>query len=357
MMNDIAAFTLVRSRRFGYEMGKRVPSMSIGQRLKRLGFDFYLVLLIGTVALATLLPARGAAAEVVDMVSTGAVALLFFLYGVKLNTGAIVAGLTNWRLQALIFASTFIAFPIVGFILAFALGPLLPPELRIGLLYLAILPSTVQSSIAFTSIAHGNVPAAVCAASLSNLAGVFITPAAAALLLHTSGTSGLGADAIIGIAVQLLLPFVLGQLARPLLSRFVDRHPVLTRVVDRGSILIIVFSAFSAGVVAGIWQQVDIGTLAILFAADTVLLVVIMVLTSQAGRLSGLSRADRLALFFCGSKKSLASGLPMANILFAGQAASMIVLPLMLFHQLQLFVCAVIAQREGQRVLAANVTP
>lgn len=330
--------------------------MSIGQRLKRVGFDWYLVLLVGTMVIATLLPARGAAADAVDTISSLAVALLFFLYGVKLNTGAIVAGFTNWRLQGLIFASTFIAFPIVGFLLAFLLGPVLPPELRIGLLYLSILPSTVQSSIAFTSIARGNVPAAVCAASVSNLAGIFITPAAAALLLHTSG-GGLGAGAVLGIAVQLLLPFVVGQLARPLLSALVDRHPVLTRIVDRGSILIIVYSAFSAGVVAGIWQQVDIGTLAILFAADTVLLTVIMIVTSRAGRIAGLSRADRLALFFCGSKKSLASGLPMANILFAGQAASLIVLPLMLFHQLQLFVCAVIAQREGQRVIAESVTP
>lgn len=330
--------------------------MSIGQKLKRLGLDFYLALLIGTVAMATLLPARGTTAGGVDVISSSAVALLFFLYGVKLNTGAIVAGFTNWRLQALIFAGTFIAFPIVGFVLVFLLGSVLPPELRIGLLYLSILPSTVQSSIAFTSIARGNVPAAVCAASVSNLIGIFITPAAAALLLHTSG-GGLGAPAVFGIAVQLLLPFAAGQLARPLLAGFVDRHPVLTRVVDRGSILIIVYSAFSAGVVAGIWQQVDIGTLAILFAADTVMLVVIMIVTSRAGRLVGLPRGDRLALFFCGSKKSLASGLPMANILFAGQAASLIVLPLMLFHQLQLFVCAVIAQREGQRDIAGSATP
>lgn len=330
--------------------------MAIADRLKRLGFDFYLVLLVGTVVVATLLPARGEAAGVVDIVSSVAVALLFFLYGIRLDTAAIVAGITNWRLQGLIFASTFIAFPVVGFVVALVLGPVLPPELRTGLLYLSILPSTVQSSIAFTSIAHGNVPAAVCAASVSNLVGIFLTPAAATLLLNTSG-GGLGPGAIIDIAVQLLLPFVAGQLVRPFLSGFVGRHPRITRVVDRGSILIIVYSAFSAGVVAGIWQQVSIGTLAIVLAADTIMLAAIMVLTSQAGRLSGLSRPDQMALFFCGSKKSLASGLPMANILFAGHAAGLIVLPLMLFHQLQLFVCAVIAQREGQRVLDMKVSP
>ena len=330
--------------------------MAIADKLKRLGFDFYLVLLIGTVVVATLLPARGDAANAVELISNLAVGLLFFLYGVRLDSAAIVAGITNWRLQGLIFASTFIAFPIIGFLLVLLMGPVLPPELRTGLLYLSLLPSTVQSSIAFTSIAHGNVPAAVCAASVSNIVGIFLTPAAAALLLNTSGGS-MGPGAIIDIMVQLLLPFVLGQLLRPFLSGFVGRHPRITRVVDRGSILIIVYSAFSAGVVAGIWQQVSIGTLAIVFAADIIMLAAIMVLTAWVGRASGLTRPDQLALFFCGSKKSLASGLPMANILFPGHTASLIVLPLMLFHQLQLFVCAVIAQREGQRVLDMKVSP
>ena len=161
--------------------------MSLSSRLKRSGFDLYLLLLLGAVVLASLLPAQGVAAEVLSRVVYFAVALLFFLYGAKLNTSAIVAGLSNWRLQALVFASTFIAFPLVGFALSSALSPWLRPEIVIGLLYLAVLPSTVQSSIAFTSIARGNVPAAVCAASISNLLGVFITPIFAALLLHTSG--------------------------------------------------------------------------------------------------------------------------------------------------------------------------
>lgn len=326
--------------------------MSFSTRLKRLGFDFYIVLLIGTVVLASLLPARGMGAAIVGQVAYYAVALLFFLYGAKLNTTAIVAGISNWKLQVLVFGTTFVVFPIIGLALSSAASPFLPPEITLGLLYLAVLPSTVQSSIAFTSIARGNVPAAVCAASVSNLLGIFITPAFAALLLHTSGDNG-GFDpkAIVDIGVQILLPFVLGQLARPLVGNLIKAHPKLTNAVDRGSILLIVYSAFSAGVVAGIWQQVDLSTLGIIIGADVLLLAVVMLITVLIGRVTKLPREDRMVLFFCGSKKSLASGLPMANILFAGQSVSLIVLPIMIFHQIQLVVCAIIAQREAHRLL------
>ena len=322
--------------------------MSFGARLKQSGFDFYLVLLVGTVVLATVLPARGNGAAAMSQVAFYAVALLFFLYGAKLDPSAVVAGIANWRLQALVFGFTYIAFPILGLLLAALLSPWLEPELVTGIVYLSVLPSTVQSSIAFTSIARGNVPAAVCAASVSNTVGVFVTPALVALLLQATG-AGISTDAVLGIGVQILLPFIAGQIARPLVGGFIGRHRKLTQVVDRGSILIIIYSAFSAGVVAGIWQQVSLASLAIVIAANIGLLGFIMALTRWAGRAAGLDRSDAMTLLFCGSKKSLASGLPMANILFAGQAVSLIILPLMLFHQIQLFVCAVIAQREGYR--------
>lgn len=320
--------------------------MSFAARLKRFGFDYYLLLLLGTVILASLFPASGVSAEVVERVAYFAVALLFFLYGAKLNSKAIVAGISNWRLQLLVFGFTYIVFPICGLALAAALSPFIEDELATGIIYLSILPSTVQSSIAFTSIARGNVPAAVCAASLSNILGVVLTPALVALLLHASG-DGISFQSVLDIGLQIMAPFIVGQLLRPLVGNFISRHTLLTQIVDRGSILIIVYSAFSAGVIAGIWDEVGPMSLAIIVVADIVLLAFILVATGWAGRVAGLAPADRLTLLFCGSKKSLASGLPMANILFAGQAVSIIVLPMMLFHQIQLFVCAVIAQRQG----------
>ena len=322
--------------------------MAFSARLKSLGIDLYMVLLLGMVVLATLLPARGLGAEVASQASYYAVMLLFFLYGAKLNTSAIVAGIANWRLQLLVFGFTFIAFPLLGLLFSTALASVLQPEIIIGLLYLTLLPSTVQSSIAFTSIAGGNVPAAVCAASVSNLLGVFITPALTALLLHTGG-HGVDASAMLSIGIQILLPFFLGQVARPLIGPWVQKHKLLTSIVDRGSILLIVYSAFSAGMVAGIWSQVNWVAILIIILASCVLLAVVMFGTVFAGKAAGLSQEDRLVLLFCGSKKSLASGLPMANILFAGQAVSLIILPVMIFHQIQLLVCAVIAQRIANR--------
>ncbi|PXA98957.1 hypothetical protein DMC47_06095 [Nostoc sp. 3335mG] len=334
--------------------------MSLAKRLKRFGLDYYLLLLLGTVVLATLFPASGTGAEVVDQIAYFAVALLFFLYGAKLNTNAIVAGIANWRLQGLVFGFTYVVFPLCGLALAAVLSPWIEEELAIGIVYLSILPSTVQSSIAFTSIARGNVPAAVCAASLSNIVGVFLTPALVALLLHASG-DGISIQSILDIGLQILAPFIVGQVLRPLVGGFIGRHGVLTQVVDRGSILIIVYSAFSAGVIAGIWEEVGPTSLTIIIVANALLLAVVMTGTWWAGRAAGLDPADRMTLFFCGSKKSLASGLPMANILFAGQAVSMIILPLMLFHQIQLFVCAIIAQRAGhlasERELKAAIAP
>ncbi|SEQ48585.1 solute carrier family 10 (sodium/bile acid cotransporter), member 7 [Devosia sp. YR412] len=254
----------------------------------------------------------------------------------------------------LVFGTTYLVFPLVGLGLSWSLAPWIDPSIALGILFLAVLPSTVQSSIAFTSMAQGNVPAAVCAASLSNLVGVVVTPALAALLLSTSGM-GIRLDAVFGIAVQILLPFVVGQLLRRWIGAWIVRHKKVTLFVDRGSILLIVYSAFSAGMVAGIWQQVSGTTLILLVAADIVLLAVIIgasILTSRAAR---LTHADSMVMLFCGSTKSLASGLPIANILFVGQSISLIVLPLMLFHQLQLFVCAVLAQRQAHRLTTMQV--
>jgi sodium/bile acid cotransporter 7 len=324
--------------------------MTLAERLKSFGFDVYLVLLVGTVVLATLLPARGSATGIVGFATDAGIALLFFLYGARLDTSAIVAGISNWRLQLMVLATTFVVFPVIGVILGHLAQSWLGGEVTVGLIYLSLLPSTVQSSIAFTSIAHGNVPAAVCAASASNFLGVFLTPLLVGLLLHAGG-GGFDGSAIVAIGEQILLPFVVGQLVRPLVGGWIKGHPRLTRVVDRGSILLIVYSAFSAGVVAGIWSQVDRTSLALIVVLDALMLGIALLITRAAGRLTRLSYEDSIVLLFCGSKKSLASGLPMANILFAGRPVGLIVLPLMLFHQIQLFVCAVIAQRQGHRLM------
>ncbi|MGX1273359.1 bile acid:sodium symporter family protein [Streptomyces phaeoluteigriseus] len=306
--------------------------------------DPYIVLLLGTVGLAALLPARGAAADVASGASTAAIAFLFFLYGARLSTREALDGLKHWRLHVTVLACTFVIFPLLGMATRGLVPVILTDPLYQGLLFLTLVPSTIQSSIAFTSIARGNVPAAICAGSFSSLVGIVVTPLLAAALLGSSG--GFSAHSVVEIVLQLLVPFMAGQLLRRWIGGFVARHKKVLGRVDRGSILLVVYTAFSEGMVRGIWHQVSPARLAGLLAVEAVLLAVMLALTWYGAKALRFDRADRIAIQFAGSKKSLASGLPMASVLF-GAHASLAVLPLMLFHQMQLMVCAVIAKRRS----------
>ncbi|GAU65992.1 hypothetical protein SSP35_02_03610 [Streptomyces sp. NBRC 110611] len=316
--------------------------------------DGYLLALVGTVALAALLPARAAAATAADGAATGAVALLFFLYGARLSTREAMAGLRHWRLHLTVLACTFALFPVLGLAARVLVPHVLPPTLYTGLLFLCLVPSTVQSSIAFTSIARGNVAAAICAGSFSSIAGIVLTPLLAGLVLHGAG-GGFSAGSLLSIGCQLLLPFLAGQLLRPRIGSLVARHRKALGYVDRGSILLVVYAAFSAGMVQGIWHQVTPLRLLCLLGVEAVLLAVMLTATSYGSRRLGFPREDRIAITFAGSKKSLAAGLPMASVLFGAQAGLM-VLPLMLFHQMQLMVCAVLAKRYAARTATATAT-
>ena len=316
--------------------------------LSYLPIDTFIALLLAMVALASLLPAHGLGAVVAGNGATLAIALLFFLYGARLSPQAAMAGARHGRLHLLVFLSTFALFPALG-MGARALFPhLLTPELWAGVILLCVLPSTVQSSVAFTSIARGNVPAALCAATLSNLVGILLTPVLAGLLLSTGqggGHGGISAHAVGDIVLQLMVPFAAGQALRPWIGGWVERNRLVLGMVDRGSILIVVYAAFSEGMVAGIWHSIDLAMLVRLFVVNAALLAAVLATTTLVSRRLGFSRADEITIVFCGSKKSLASGLPMASVLFASGSVGLIVLPLMLFHQLQLMVCAALARR------------
>ncbi len=321
--------------------------MSLKSVLEKLKLEPYVIALFGMVVLASILPVRGEVAHGLNIVVKLAIALLFFLHGAKLSREAVVAGITHWRLHLLILAFTFVMFPVLGLVASKL--PILPTTLAAGMLFLCCLPSTVQSSIAFTSIAKGNVAAAVCAASASNLFGIFITPVLVGLLMHTQGGAAGGWKSVQDIVVQLLLPFVVGQIARPWVSQYIDKHKQLVGYVDRGSILLVVYAAFSEAVVGGIWHKVSAAEMGVLLLACCVLLAIVLAATTYGSRALGFNRADEITIMFCGSKKSLATGVPMANILFPGPTAGIIVLPLMIFHQIQLMACSVIAQHYAKQ--------
>ncbi|HEX7385954.1 MAG TPA: bile acid:sodium symporter family protein [Castellaniella sp.] len=323
-------------------------------------FDRFTLTLIAVVATASVLPAHGVGAVFFKHLTAAAIALLFFMHGAKLSRQAIVAGATHWRLHVVVFAWTFVIFPILGWALRPVLVPLLGAPLYVGVLYLCVLPGTVQSAIAFTSIARGNVPAAVCAASASSIIGIVVTPLLLQLLLQTD-TSALGSgdllQSILRISQEILLPFVAGHLMRPWLGRWMDGHRTLVRNVDQSSILLVVYTAFSESVVEGLWHQVDTVSLIWLVLTCMVLLGVVLTLNTWSTRRLGFKREDEITIVFCGSKKSLATGVPMAGVLFSASAIGPVLLPLMLFHQLQLMVCAVLAQNYLRQHEAAQAAP
>ena len=311
----------------------------------RFALDPFTIAVAVTVGLASVLPSRGRAAEAFELVTDLAIALLFFLHGARLSRATVLAGLTHWRLHLLVLASTFAMFPLLGLLLAPLTSRVMSADLQAGFLFLCAVPSTVQSSIAFTALAGGNVAGAVCSASASSMIGVALTPLlVGALGLRASGTMSPG-EVALGLLAQLAAPFVLGQLLHGPLAGFVERHRAKLRLIDQSAILLAVYTAFSAAMVQGLWSRVSTRALLGLLVFTIVLLAAALFLTWRASKIAGFSRGDEIVVVFCGSKKILASGVPFANVLFPAELVGALVLPLMLYHQLQLLVCAALARR------------
>lgn len=311
--------------------------------------DNYILMLVGTVVLATLLPASGLFAQALRYLTTFAIGLLFFLHGAKLSREAILAGIMHWRLYLAVFACTFVLFPVLGVVLRPALEPLVNSELYLGILFLCFLPSTVQSAIALTSMARGNIPAAICCASGSTLLGVFLTPVLVGIWVNPITASISAWESVVRIFMQLMLPFLIGHFLRPWLLKWMVGSGRVLLAVDRGSILLVVYTAFSAAVLQGLWSIVPVSALAGVIVISIVLLAISLIAAYWLARSMELNRADQITIMLAASQKSLASGIPMAQVLFASSVVGIMVLPLMIYHQIQLMVCSVLAQRWGRR--------
>ena len=312
--------------------------------LTRLIPDRFILILLSVIAAASLLPARGVALEAVSQLSNVAIFALFFFHGLRLAHDAVWAGLKHWRLQLAVLGFTFGVMPLLGLTLSSLLPDLLSPGLWLGVLFLCVLPSTVQAAISSSSLAGGNVAASVIAAAISNLSGVILTPLLLALIAHVGG-DGIGVASVGKVAVLLLLPFALGQIARRWLADWSVRHRVWIGRMDRLTIVLAVYVAFSAAVNEGLWSRVTGAELLILLALVTALLAAAFAGTWALGGLLGLTREDRITLLYSGAHKTLATGAPMARILFPAAQAGLIIIPLMLYHQLQLILSAWIAAR------------
>ncbi|HYP78140.1 MAG TPA: bile acid:sodium symporter family protein [Polyangiaceae bacterium] len=309
--------------------------------------DWFLLGMGVAVALAWLFPGPGAKGGSLhpELLNKLGVALIFFLHGLSLSLAALAAGVRNWRLHLLVQACTFLLCPVLGLLLLRVVGDRLSLDLRTGLFFLCALPSTVSSSVALTAAARGNVPAAVFNATLSSLLGVLLTPLWLSVVLGATGQALPIASVILDLLEWLVLPLFVGQLLRPLLGAFAARHKPRISVVDRLTILLLVYTSFCDSVRDGVWHSGG-NALLVSTLSSIALLAAAMLIIWHVGRALEFPLADRIVALFCGSKKTLASGVPMARLIFgAHPGLGIILLPIMLYHPLQLVVGGWLAGR------------
>ena len=320
--------------------------------LSRIIPDRFIWILIATIAVASILPVRGSDVETANLISSGAVFLIFLLHGIRLPRAEVIAGVRNWRVQGALFLFVFGAMTLVGLALARLTDGWLPPLVALGFLYAGVLPTTVQSATTYTSIARGAVAVSVIASALINLAAIVVTPTLFALLAGRDGGVSLSGDLAGRIALILLLPFIVGQMVQRWARPVVLRHPSGVKLMDQGAIAIAVYVAFSAAVVDGIWTKLSGGDYAVLGAGVAAMLLAGFGGAWLLGGAMKLARPERTAVLFAGAHKSIAVGAPLAALLFPANAAGMVLLPILIYHLAQLIVSAWIAPG-----LAGSIAP
>lgn len=359
ILNNSYSGALQQKRQDSIVMGKNNKSSDrkFSALISRFIPDSFILMMAAAVLLGFLWPQGGLSDGPLQLglVTSVGIALVFFLHGANLDSSALLSGLKQWRVHGVVQATTFIFFPLLCIAIYYLSAPVLDEKLRIGLFFIGAVPSTIASSVAMTALAKGNIPVAVFNASVSGLFGMLATP----IIMTWIGTNHIEfslIDAFYGIALQLLLPFILGQISRPLTANFIKRHKGWIGKIDRIVIALIVFGSFAKATADQAWSNISLSDIIIVIFLVGAILGCALLFTTKISNIMGLNQADEAAVVFCGSKKSLAAGAPMAQILFAGNPAlSMIVLPLMVYHQLQLMVCAILAKGYANKAAAKEL--
>ena len=315
-------------------------------------FDWFFLGLGAAIFLAWIYPHGGASGGWMIPEVTGkvGVALVFFVQGAGLSFAALRAGSLRWTLHLLVLGTTYGLFPLLGLGL-FAIGTgRWPSELRLGFFFLCAVPSTISSSVIFTAIARGNVAAALWSATASNLLGVVLTPLWLGIVLQTSGRALPLGQVILGLAGGLVLPLFLGQLARRWIAGWMARRGALASGINRGIILFLVHFSFCDAFARNVWGSLGLGSLAIIAAVSTALLALSIGWLLLGSRALHLSPEERITAVFCGSQKTLAAGIPMAQLIFQGHPAlGIILLPLLAYHPIELVASGYLANRWARR--------
>ncbi|MCE1166841.1 MAG: bile acid:sodium symporter [Sphingobacteriia bacterium] len=331
--------------------------MSLLPLLKRVGLNGFFLALIGTVVLARLIAFTQVAnwLPTLDNIADIGVSLVFFFYGLKLNRESLIKGLNNYKIHIVVQLSTFLLFPMLILTIVTLTGRDMHDYLWLGIFYLAALPSTVSSSVVMVSIAGGNIPAAIFNASISSIAGIFITPLWMSLWIEPAGVGGGLGEVFVKLSLQVLLPVILGFVLNRKWGWIADKNRKHLQYFDQFVILLIVLNSFMAAFGGRLFDHQTVGELLVMGLAMLTLFFLVFFLMNILSRWVGLNREDRITVLFCGSKKSLVQGAVMGKVLFVNPAMMAAALvPVMVYHALQLLAGSSIAQRMGNKVKAEN---
>ncbi|QHL86447.1 bile acid:sodium symporter [Nibribacter ruber] len=321
--------------------------------LKKIGLDAFLIGILVAILLAYLQPALGAEGGPLPLeaITSYGVSLIFFFYGLRLSPSKLREGLKDWRLHVVVQMGTFLLFPVVVYGAYLLLPATSDPMLWVGIFYVAALPSTVSSSMVMVSIGGGNIPAAIFNASISSLLGVFLTPFWMSLFMTTSvaGSMDLG-QIILKLLLQVVLPVTLGILLHHKFGALAERYKARLKLFDQSIILLIVYASFCDSFQQKLFASLSTWNLVLLGLAMVVLFFVVFGLLQWVSKLFGFNRENSITAMFCGSKKSLVHGTVMSKVIFPGAASvGIILLPLMLYHALQLIIASILAQRLARK--------
>ena len=314
--------------------------------------DKFVLAIIAFVFLAWLFPqpAGGHSGIILDHISTTGISLIFFFYGLRLSSEKIKLGLKNWKLHILVQTTTFFLFPLIVLLLY----PFIQNEqqeiLWLGLFFLAAVPSTVSSSVIMVSIGKGNIPGAIFNASISGIIGIIVTPLWMGVFIQQTQPGFDFTEVYFRLVLGIILPVIIGVIMQRRLYSFALKYSRELSTFDKSVILLIVYRSFATSFNDAVFKSVGIIDLTILVIIVVVLFFLLYGLVYAFSALLKFKREDKITALFCGSQKSLVHGTVFANILFAGfHAAGLILIPLMLFHSLQIFVISIIAARYGSK--------
>jgi sodium/bile acid cotransporter 7 len=325
------------------------------QRFAYIGLDLFLLTLLALIFLAYQWPQIGMANGLLPLetVTTYGVGFIFFFYGLKLSPESLRSGLRAWRLHLVVQGTTFLLFPLLVLLAWHLWGSPGQQALWLGTFYLAALPSTVSSSVVMVSIAGGNLPAAIFNASVSSLLGVFLTPLWMGLLLQ-SQSGNFDFWSVLGkLVLQVLVPTLLGLALHARLGGFASRYRKQLKYFDQAIILLIVYAAFCDSFARHLFRDLSVWDLCLLGGLLSLFFFLVFGLVYLLSRALGFSREDKITALFCGSKKSLVQGTVMSKVLFPdASTVGLVLLPLMLYHALQLIYASMLAQGMARRAAA-----